>query len=222
GLCGQGRVGPAGRLTVAATALPVIAAALGHYDLVPWILLAGLVVTLVVAWRGAEGPAPWYGLAIVYISLACIGFIWLRRLPGEGRELIFWLILVIWIADTGAYAAGRLIGGPKLAPKISPGKTWAGLFGGLLAAALLGVVLALFQDSGGPVKLGLLSGALALVAQGGDLLESMVKRRFGAKDSGSLIPGHGGILDRVDSLLLASVVLAAVVWLDRTGGSSWL
>ena len=217
-LCGRGRVGLAGRLTIAATTLSVIAGALGYFEVALVILLCGPLVAGPIAWKTKEGPAHWYALGIVYISVACLAFIWLRRVPGEGRDLILWLILVIWIADTGAYAAGRLIGGPKLAPRISPGKTWAGLAGGVLAAGILGGLLGLFQDSGAPVKLFFLSGALALVAQGGDLLESMVKRRFDAKDSGHLIPGHGGILDRVDSLLLATIAVAAVVWLN---GARW-
>ena len=215
-LCGRERMAAAGWVTVAATTLAVSLGALGFFALAPWIALAGALATGVLARRSAAGP--WYGLAILYLSAACLAFIWLRQLPDMGRELVLWLVLVIWAADSGAYAAGRLIGGPKLAPRISPGKTWAGLVGGLLAAALVGGLLGLFQDSGKTVTLLLVAGALALVSQGGDLLESMLKRRFGAKDSGSLIPGHGGVLDRIDSLLLATLALAALVWLNEMKG----
>jgi phosphatidate cytidylyltransferase len=114
-------------------------------------------------------------------------------------ELVFWLMLVTWSTDIFAYFAGRSIGGPKLAPRISPNKTWAGLFGGMAGAAVVGA-LAAWQFGLDPVFL--YAGApLAFLAQMGDLYESRVKRRLGVKDSGSLLPGHGGVLDRADGLL---------------------
>ena len=121
-------------------------------------------------------------------------------MPAQGRDLVFWLLAVVWATDIGAYFAGRGIGGAKLAPAISPNKTWAGLIGGALAAALVGIIAARLLGSGAiPLAVG--GMALAVVAQGGDLLESWCKRRFGVKDSSHVIPGHGGILDRVDGLL---------------------
>ena len=161
---------------------------------------SGRVVGLWCLGQADAGPAlAWFEFGLLYIAVASLSFLWLRGLPGHGRELVIWLVVSIWAADSGAYAAGRSIGGPKLAPRISPGKTWAGLIGGLISAMLVGGLLGLFQDSVGTVKLVGLAGLLALISQGGDLLESIVKRRFHAKDSGQLIPGHGGILDRVDS-----------------------
>jgi phosphatidate cytidylyltransferase len=114
-------------------------------------------------------------------------------------DLVFWLMLVTWSTDIFAYFAGRSIGGPKLAPRISPNKTWAGLIGGMVGAAVVGAVAAILFGLG-PV-FAVAGAPLGLLAQLGDLYESKVKRRLGVKDSGSLLPGHGGVLDRVDGLL---------------------
>ena len=127
-------------------------------------------------------------------------------------DLVLWAMLVTWSTDTFAYFAGRSIGGPKLAPRISPNKTWAGLIGGMAGAAIVGALAAyLFELD----RLFLLAGApMGLLAQLGDLYESRVKRRLGVKDSGSLLPGHGGVLDRVDGLLpvaLATLLLLILV-----------
>jgi phosphatidate cytidylyltransferase len=127
-------------------------------------------------------------------------------------DLVFWAMLVVWSTDIFAYFAGRSIGGPKLAPRISPNKTWAGLGGGMLGAAVVGGIAAWQFDLG---SLFLFAGApMGLLAQLGDLYESKVKRRLGVKDSGSIIPGHGGVLDRLDGLLpvaLATLFLLILV-----------
>jgi phosphatidate cytidylyltransferase len=139
--------------------------------------------------------------------------LWLRS--DFERALVIWLIAVVWATDTGAYLVGRKLGGPKLAPAISPGKTWSGLAGGVGAAALTGLVAAKLHDDGRVVTLVAASMVLALVAQVGDLFESGLKRRFGAKDSSNLIPGHGGVLDRVDGILAAVLALGGALWLTR-------
>ena len=157
----------------------------------------------------------------IYIALPCIALIWLRSDAAVGRQTIFWLFAVVWATDIGAYFAGRGIGGPKLAPRISPGKTWAGLFGGVVCAALVGAATALLLDLSRTAPLILLSALLALVAQAGDLLESTVKRRFDAKDSGSLIPGHGGVLDRRDGLLTAAPAVAVLNLIAGQGVLTW-
>ncbi|HEX8526440.1 phosphatidate cytidylyltransferase, partial [Allosphingosinicella sp.] len=119
----------------------------------------------------------------------------------------FWLMLVTWATDIFAYFAGRSIGGPKLAPKISPNKTWAGLIGGMAGAAVVGAVFAYLSGISADLPDFLWLGApMGLLAQIGDLYESSVKRRRGVKDSGTLLPGHGGVLDRLDGLL--PVILA--------------
>jgi phosphatidate cytidylyltransferase len=146
-----------------------------------------------------------------------VALIWLRGDAQGGLAAILWLMASVWATDTGAYFAGRLIGGPKLAPRLSPNKTWAGLTGAMVAAALVGWAAALLVPQGPPARVLAAAGAgLAIVAQAGDLLESWIKRHFGAKDSSRLIPGHGGLFDRVDGLLTAAVALAAFQW--STGG----
>ena len=133
-----------------------------------------------------------------------------------GWQSVIWLLLIIWAVDIGAYFAGKTIGGPKLAPRISPKKTWAGLIGGTATAGLVswlaGGALEVAND---PVLL-LAGVGLGLWSQVGDLIVSQVKRHFGVKDSGAIIPGHGGVLDRIDSLLFTLPVMAIVLWLWPT------
>lgn len=151
---------------------------------------------------------------VFYVGLATVALIWLRGWQAEdGRATVFFIVLVVWASDIGAYVAGRLLRGPKLAPALSPAKTWSGALGGLAAAMLVGEALA------GRVTVGTAAfgGLLAIVCQAGDLLESGIKRHVGVKDSGRLIPGHGGLLDRLDGLLAAAPVAALVVLLSREG-----
>lgn len=156
------------------------------------------------------------GLGIPYVAAGVGGLAWLRE--EAGVALLLFGLLAVWATDIGAYAAGRAIGGPKLAPRISPKKTWAGLAGGMAAAAVVGVGVALTLGAAKP-WLALIVGALvAVVGQAGDLFESWVKRRFNVKDSSNLIPGHGGLLDRIDGLLVAAPVLAVF---HVTLGACW-
>jgi phosphatidate cytidylyltransferase len=160
------------------------------------------------AWMGFAGIA---ALAILYTLLSRRltlgrGFLYIALpsfalvvLSWAWFELVFWLMLVTWATDIFAYFAGRSIGGPKLAPKISPNKTWAGLIGGMAGAALVGAAAAWLFGIEGPFFW--LGAPMGLIAQLGDLYESRVKRRLGVKDSGALLPGHGGVLDRLDGLL---------------------
>ena len=178
------------------------------------LLAAGLMAD---EWRrlchaDADLPRRWLWLVAgaVYIAVPSITIVWLRADEAVGRQTIFWLFGVVWATDIGAFFAGRGIGGPKLAPRISPGKTWAGLAGGIIAAAIVGTATAVLLDLAAALPLVLVSAMLAIVAQAGDLIESAAKRRFGVKDSGSLIPGHGGALDRLDGLLTAAPVVAAI------------
>lgn len=147
-------------------------------------------------------------VAYPYLILPLVSLLWLRLDPEYGHIAIFWLLFAVWATDTFAYFAGRGIGGPKLAPRLSPNKTWAGLIGGMFGAAVVGAVAAIWLDLGSPALLALVSAGIAVVAQAGDIFESALKRRAGVKDSGKLIPGHGGILDRVDGLVTAAVAAA--------------
>lgn len=167
-----------------------------------------------------ERRAAWPGAGVIYLALPVITVIWLRGEPEAGRASLLWLFVLVWATDTGALAVGRALGGPRLAPRISPKKTWSGAIGGLACAAAVGALVAWLTGYAGIALLVGISVGLSLVSQAGDLVESAVKRHYGVKDSGSLIPGHGGILDRVDGLLLAAPVMAAVAMLN--GGSALL
>jgi phosphatidate cytidylyltransferase len=161
----------------------------------------------------------WHAAGFIYVALPCIVLLWLREIPDRGLLVVFWLLVVVWSTDIGAYAAGRTIGGPKLIPAISPNKTWAGLLGGMLSAGIAGALMARFDSALPALPLAFFGAVLAVVAQAVDFTESAIKRRFGVKDSSHLIPGHGGVLDRLDGLLFAAPVMALVllIWRDRLG-----
>jgi phosphatidate cytidylyltransferase len=164
-------------------------------------------VAALIAWQ-LGAPPLWIGLGAAYLTLPALALIWLRGLPEVGLRIITWLLVVVWATDIFAYLVGRKVGGPRLAPVVSPGKTWSGLCGGVLAAALAGGVTAWAIGSERLLQAASVGGILAIVSQIGDLIESALKRRAGVKDSGALIPGHGGVLDRLDGLILAAPVLA--------------
>jgi phosphatidate cytidylyltransferase len=154
---------------------------------------------------------------LLYAGLPAIALIWMRDRP-DGFPLVMWAMGLVWATDTFAYVAGRAIGGPKLWPSVSPNKTWAGLVGGVAAAALFSFLFARLSTLAiEPMTAAFLGAGLAIVAQGGDLFESWLKRRAGVKDSGRLLPGHGGIMDRVDGLVPVSCVVAA--WVAATSGA---
>ena len=145
---------------------------------------------------------------IPYVVFGSIALLWVRGVDEDGLGLLIYLLFAVWATDIGAYAAGRTIGGPKLAPRISPKKTWAGLIGGMISAALFGAGVAFVFGAERPGFAALLAAVLAVISQAGDLFESGIKRHFNVKDSGRLIPGHGGLLDRVDGLIVAAPVFA--------------
>jgi len=209
----------------AAVAISVIVAYLGHYYTTWPVVIVGALVAALMA-RGAVERRADAAYGVIYIAPAVIAMIWLRRMEA-GLSWTLLLFTVTWFADIFAYATGSLLKGPKLWPRFSPNKTWSGFFGGLVAASLGAIgIVALSQALPAlpdlhlvwPVAaaIGLLGG---LATMAGDLWESMLKRRFGVKDSGDLIPGHGGMLDRVDGLMFAAIVVAAARLLDQWG---WL
>ena len=151
----------------------------------------------------------WAVVGAVYLGLAGTCMFWMRIPETSGYYVEFWLYAIVWGTDTGAYIAGTLIGGPKLASRISPKKTWAGLLGGVAVSGAVGYTAYVHYGVGASLNVMIAASiALAIVSQFGDLLESFAKRSFGVKDSGSLIPGHGGVLDRVDGLFAAALGLA--------------
>ncbi|MEO1001300.1 MAG: phosphatidate cytidylyltransferase, partial [Pseudomonadota bacterium] len=148
---------------------------------------------LILLWR--DGPVRiWTALGLLWITGGLGSIDGLRTDPAFGFEAVLWLVAVVVATDVGAYFGGRLIGGPKLWPRVSPGKTWAGLLAGVLLAALVGAAFSAATVKTFVGEVATVSALTALVAQAGDLLESVFKRRFGAKDSGGLLPGHGGLL----------------------------
>jgi phosphatidate cytidylyltransferase len=204
GLCGHRARAPFGAavpggLLLAGLATAFVAPAAGAVVL----LVVGILLAVV-----SRRPA--LGMGILYIGPAYLALYVMRDQPAGLRNVLF-VMAVVWAGDIGAYLVGRLIGGPRLAPKISPGKTWSGAVGGTAAAIAAGAAAGYEH----PAHAALLAFVLTLVAQAGDLLESAIKRHFGAKDSGWIIPGHGGLLDRLDGVLAAAPV--ALLWSLATG-----
>jgi phosphatidate cytidylyltransferase len=208
----RGRFGAAAALIpmtgLAATATLSLGAGAGIACLVAAV---GALLVLAVAAGSGTGEPVWAAAGTLWIALGTIAFLALAILPEKVHETVFWLLAVVWANDIAAYAAGRGLGGPKLAPRLSPNKTWAGFAGGVVASGLVGGLAATAFGASLPALIGM-SLLLGIAAQLGDLAESWAKRHFGVKDSGRLIPGHGGVLDRVDGLLAASA-LAGVVTL---------
>jgi phosphatidate cytidylyltransferase len=151
--------------------------------------------------------AAWYASGFLYALLPALALLWIRERDAHGVALLIWVFIVTWATDIGAYFAGRSLGKRKLAPTISPNKTVEGLFGGMVAATLLAGAWALANDLGSALLA--LAPVLAIAAQAGDLFESGMKRRAGVKDSGTLLPGHGGALDRLDGLVPVAILTAA-------------
>jgi phosphatidate cytidylyltransferase len=152
-------------------------------------------------------------LGIFYAGFPAVALIWLRSDPWHGLLATVFVIAIVATSDTAAFFSGRLLKGPLLWERVSPNKTWAGMIGALAACAVVGALFWFAVPEGSALRLGVTGAVLSFVAQVGDLAESALKRRFGAKDAGSLIPGHGGVMDRVDGVIAAAsaVGLVAVV-----------
>ena len=191
---------------IAMVLVAVAAALLGGYYFA--VLVAAAATAIFYEWtRLVRGWGPAWAIGgFVYALVPALALLWVRDRADHGLALILWIFIVTWSTDIGAYFAGRRFGRTKLAPSISPGKTVAGLYGGMAAAAILGGAWVLLTD----LKLPLLALAplFALAAQGGDLFESWMKRRAGVKDSGNWLPGHGGVFDRLDGLVPVAVLTA--------------
>lgn len=197
----------------AALALAVALSGMGHALAAIVVLAMGAlgVAALTLAPRRA-----WIAGAVVYAGALAVAPIVLRLDEEDGFLAVIFLFAIVWMTDIGAYFAGRALGGPKLVPQVSPNKTWAGAVGGLLAAILAAVAVAKLAALSAIFPLAVLALALSVFAQAGDLFESFLKRRFHAKDSSHLIPGHGGLMDRLDGFVTASVA-AALIGLLRGG-----
>ncbi|WP_369059653.1 phosphatidate cytidylyltransferase [Caulobacter sp. 73W] len=187
----------------------VVVAQFGHYRLA-WLAAVLGAIAAGMAARGAVERRADAAYGVVYLAPAFIALVWLRAM-GHGIGWTLMVFIVAWSADIFAFLAGNAFKGPKLWPRISPNKTWSGFFGGLAAAVVAGILVNIVSRLGMTWPLAALAGfAGGLATMAGDLWESFLKRRFGVKDSGDLIPGHGGLLDRVDGLLFAVVAVAAI------------
>jgi phosphatidate cytidylyltransferase len=169
--------------------------------------------------RPAVAAALWAAAGVIYAGTVVISPIMLRSDPQMGFTALAFLFATVWATDIFAYLIGRGLGGPLLWPRLSPKKTWAGAVGGLAGGVVAGALVAYASAGTHPVAAGVLASILSIAAQGGDLLESSVKRRFGAKDTGALIPGHGGVMDRVDGFLVAALI-AVVIGALRFGAAA--
>ncbi|MEM8551577.1 MAG: phosphatidate cytidylyltransferase [Pseudomonadota bacterium] len=169
-----------------------------------------VLASVVVVWRDRPAAsARWVAAGTLYAGLAVVALIALRK-GSDGFSAIVFVFLIAWATDTFAFFVGRQVGGPKLWPQVSPSKTWSGAVGGLVAGVIFGAIAAWVLNVEPAMKTLLAAGAVAIAAQAGDLLESAAKRRFSVKDAGSLIPGHGGVMDRVDGVVLAALVTAGL------------
>jgi len=219
GRLGSAELGTSGVVLIGAVLIPITAAATAGTGAAIGMALVGAAIVFATAQRERGWEPAWLASGALWIALPCVLLLWLARIEDAGRATLLWMFAVVWATDIGAYAFGRQIGGPRLAPRWSPRKTWAGLLGGTGCAALAGWGTARLLESSPALPLVLLSAGLAIVGQFGDLAESAAKRRFGVKDSSDLIPGHGGLLDRLDGLL---AVTSAVALLTLIGGGSVL
>lgn len=196
---------------VATLAIAGVCLAAHRVDAALVVLAVGLVTVAAIAPERRN----WAAAGYLYAAAAEIASVLLRHDPDKGFAALMFVLLIVWVTDTGGYFAGRGIGGPKLWPRVSPKKTWAGAVGGFAASLLVACGFAAF-DQGRIGPLLLVSALLSVVSQLGDLFESAVKRRFGVKDSGHIIPGHGGLMDRLDGFV-AAVVVAVLLGLLRGG-----
>jgi phosphatidate cytidylyltransferase len=172
----------------------------------PLLALVVLLVGAIAVAALTQGERPFLSaLGVAYVGLPALAMVWLRADELHGFVAIVFLLAMVWTTDTMAFAFGRAIGGPKLWPAISPNKTWAGFLGGVVCSALAGAAFALVVPGSSSATLGAIGLLLGIVAQGGDLAESALKRQFNVKDASHLIPGHGGVMDRMDGVVTVAI-----------------
>ncbi len=220
-LCRQGRLGGTGVVLIGVVLAVVATAALIATGLAMALALVGAVLVFWTARKRPDLDPRWTALGAIWVALPCVCLLWLAREEATGRVTLLWVLAVVWATDIGAYAIGRTLGGPRLAPRWSPGKTWAGLAGGAVCAALTGWATVACLGISPALPVILISAGLAVIEQFGDLAESLAKRRFGVKDTSGLIPGHGGLLDRLDGLLAVVPVVALLTLIDGRSILAW-
>jgi phosphatidate cytidylyltransferase len=207
-----------------AVVLAPIALACLWFGGIAWDGLIGvLALGLAVEWVGLTRAKSfsWRASGLPYVGVATLALIWLRADSLVGLSNVLFVMLAVWSSDIGAYLIGRLLGGPRLAPTVSPGKTWSGAAGGLVGAMLAGAAVAAGFTGGVSAQALVVAAGLSVIGQAGDLLESAVKRALGVKDSGSIIPGHGGLFDRLDAILAAAPAAAVLAVALGRGVELW-
>lgn len=219
-LCGVGWSSRTGLTIILTAVAAVLAVATGRAELASGVAIAGSALVLVSSQLKRDSVAVWAAAGTLWIALPCTAFLWLAADPRHGRAMVLWLLALVWASDIAAYAVGRAVGGPRLAERLSPNKTWAGAAGGLVGAALVGFAVAWLTGTASILVVPL-SLLLGVAAQIGDLLESFLKRHFKVKDSSGLIPGHGGVLDRLDSTLTATAAQALIALLSGASPLVW-
>jgi phosphatidate cytidylyltransferase len=200
-----------GMLHIAAVAAAAVLSGIGTAGLGVAAVAAGAIAVSALLFGG--GQARLSSLGVLYTGLPVVALVWLRGDEAHrGLTAVVFVLIVVAATDIAAYITGRTVGGPKLAPSISPGKTWSGLAGGVAAAAAAGALTG-YVVGGAPAWMAFLALVLAFIAQAGDLAESALKRSYGLKDSSNLIPGHGGFMDRMDGIVSAAVAAALIALL---------
>jgi phosphatidate cytidylyltransferase len=211
--------GPAARSTFTAGVIGLVLAfglaGIGQFALAVGAIALGAIAAAALL---PVGPRLWTALGVGYAGTILVAPVTLRHDPDYGFVVIVFLFSVVWVTDVMAYVVGRLIGGPKLAPRLSPNKTWSGALGGAVAAVVAGVATARAAGLDNWTMIALVGLGLSICSQAGDIFESRIKRRHGAKDASQLIPGHGGLMDRLDGFVAAALT-AALLGVLRAGGA---
>jgi phosphatidate cytidylyltransferase len=200
----------------------VVTAGFGRFLWAYGMVAAAVPIVFAVAWLHARAHALPIAAGAAYIGVPALSLLWLYARPEIGRELVIWLVCIVIACDIGAYFVGRALKGPKLAPRISPGKTWSGAIGGVTAAIVAGIALGIALGLARPLVLAAAAFVLAVVSQLGDLFESGVKRAFSVKDASGILPGHGGMMDRVDGIVAVLMVAAIAIWSAGGDPRPWL
>ena len=219
-LCTAQQFDAAGIILTIAVVLATVLASFSHVGLAALSVVAGTLIVFLMIIRMESKSSIWTVAGVLAIGFAGISLILIRQIGGDW-SIAIWFLVSIWATDSVAFFVGRAVGGPKLAPKISPGKTWSGLFGGVAGAVCWSVIWALWTGVEQAGTLAILGAIIAIFAQLGDLGVSRVKRRYGVKDTGTLIPGHGGLLDRVDGVIGAAPVALLCIAFTRGDMSLW-
>lgn len=214
--------GPAGAALALLLVAAIAAAAWGRFAWAFAIVAAAVPAVYGLARLDERKGAAALAAGALYIGVPALALLWLYARPEIGRSLAIWLICVVIAADIAAYFVGRSLRGPKLAPRISPGKTWSGAAGGLAGALIVGLALGLALELAQPLILAAAAIAFAIISQIGDLLESGLKRTYRVKDTSGILPGHGGMMDRVDGIVAVLAAAALAIWIAGGDVRPWL